>query len=101
MAKMGKMGEQEKWPRKNRHWERERENGENVREGKVGKLNDHDAKQPYVALKTKWEKWGKCVNKENGKNLRRQHSTKKPKGTCKYVGILSFIDECIHVIHWL
>ena len=23
--------------------------------GKVGKLNDHHTKQPYVALKAKWE----------------------------------------------
>ena len=67
----------------------------------MGKLNDHDTKQPYVALKNKWEKWVECVNKENGENLRRQHSTKQQKGTCKYVGILSFIDESIPAIHWL
>ena len=81
--------------------ERGKGKGENVGAGKVGKLNDHHKKQPYVALKTKREKWGECVNKENGKNLRGQHSTKQQKGTCKNVGILSFIDESIHVIHWL
>ena len=30
-----------------------------------------------------------------------EDSTQPQKGTCKYVGILSFIDEPIHVIHWL
>ena len=62
--------------KKNRHWESERGKGkgergkgkgENVGARKVGKLNDHHTKQPYVALKTKWEKWGKCANRENGK----------------------------------
>ena len=50
--------------------ERGKGKGENVGAGKVGKLNDHHTKQPYVALKTKWEKWGKCANRENGKNLK-------------------------------
>ena len=27
--------------------------------------------------------------------------TQQQKGTCKYVGILSFINESIHAIHWL
>ena len=30
-----------------------------------------------------------------------KESAQQQKGTCKYVGILSFIDESIHVIHWL
>ena len=41
--------------------ERGKGKGENVGAGKVGKLNDHHTKEPYVALKTKWETWGKCA----------------------------------------
>ena len=62
------MGEQEKWPRKNRRCERERGKGkrENVEAGKMGKLNKHHTKQPYVALKTKWETCCKCAKQGKG-----------------------------------
>ena len=69
------MGEQEKWPRKNRLWEMERGKGkgemgrgkgENVGAGKLKKLNDHHTKQPYVALKTNWEAWGECAKQGKG-----------------------------------
>ena len=85
---MGKMGEQQKWPRKNTLWERERGKGkgerekgkgergkgkgENVGAGKVGKLNDHHTKRPYIALKTKWETWGKCA--KQGKEEKSQRT---------------------------
>ena len=77
---MGKMGEQQKWPRKNTLWERERGKGkgergkgkgEKVGAGKVGKLNDHHTKQPYIALKTKCETWGKCAKQGKGEKSQR------------------------------
>ena len=46
--------------------ERGKGKGENVGAGKVGKLNDHHTKQPYVALKTKWERCGKSAKQGKG-----------------------------------
>ena len=81
---MGKWGKWVSWKNGQKKWtlgkgkgkeESGKGRGENVGAGKVGKLNDHHTKQPYVAPKTKWEKWGKC--EESGKNVRRQHQTTK------------------------
>ena len=38
---------------------------------KVGKLNDHHTKQPYIALNTKWETWGKCAKQGKGEKSQR------------------------------
>ena len=51
--------------------ERGKGKGENVGVGKVGKLNDHHTKRPYIALKTKWETWGKCAKQGKGEKSQR------------------------------
>ena len=71
--------------------ERGKGKGENVGAGKMGKYTNKMVMVGHGTSNVPIGKMGKIF----------EDSTQQQKGTCKFVGILSFIDESIHVIHWL